>query len=159
MIYKKGKNINKSYEELIDDLAKIKKIVFTNGVFDILHIGHIKYLNTAAEKGNYLIVGLNSDLSVKKLNKVGKRPIINEVERAKILSCLYFVDLVIVFNEKTPEKLIKDIEPDIFIKGGDYRVKDLPEAQLVKSYGGKVIKGLFVEGKSSTGIISNLKIK
>ena len=109
MIYKKGKIIKKSYVKFLKDLTKNKKIVFTNGVFDLLHIGHIKYLKNAANNGNCLIVGLNSNSSVKQLNKSEHRPIVNEIERAEVLSCLYFVDYVIIFNEKTPEKVINDI--------------------------------------------------
>ena len=97
-----------------------------------MHIGHIRYLKNAAENGDCLIIGLNSNSSVKQLNKIGKRPIIDETERAEILSCLYFVDLVIIFNDKIPEKLIKDIKPDIYIKGADYKIDDLPEANIVK---------------------------
>jgi rfaE bifunctional protein nucleotidyltransferase chain/domain len=156
MIYKKGKIIKKSYVKFLKDLTKNKKIVFTNGVFDLLHIGHIKYLKNAANNGNCLIVGLNSDSSVKQLNKSEHRPIVNEIDRAEVLSCLYFVDYVIIFNEKTPEKLINDIQPDIYIKGGDYKVESLPETNIVRAYGGQVIAGLFVEGKSSTAIIKKL---
>ena len=123
-----------------------------------MHIGHIRYLKNAAENGDCLIIGLNSNSSVKQLNKIGKRPIIDETERAEILSCLYFVDLVIIFNDKIPEKLIKDIKPDIYIKGADYKIDDLPEANIVKSYGGQVIPGFWVKGKSSTTIVSKFEI-
>lgn len=149
--------VKQSYAEFLPRFTKSKKVVFTNGVFDLLHIGHIKYLKNASENGDCLIVGLNSNSSVKQLNKIGKRPIIDEIERAEILSCLYFVDLVIIFREKTPEKLIIDIKPDIYIKGGDYKIEDLPEAYIVKSYGGQVIPGFWVKGKSSTTIIAKLE--
>ena len=156
MFYKNGNNIDFSYKELPNDLIPDGKIVFTNGVFDILHIGHVEYLKNAATYGDFLIVGLNSNTSVKKLNKIGDRPIFDQDDRAKILSSLYFVDLVIIFNEVNPEKLIKTIKPNIYIKGGDYDIKNIPESQLVKSYGGEIIKGMYVNGKSSTSIISQL---
>ena len=156
MVYKDGHNINSSYKEVLNSLIPHSKIVFTNGVFDILHIGHIEYLKKAATFGDFLIVGLNSNLSVKKLNKGSERPIVDEDDRAKILSCLYFVDLVIIFNEANPEELIKNIKPSIYIKGGDYDVENIPETDLVKSYGGVIKKGLYVKGKSSSLIISQL---
>lgn len=156
MIYKNGNNINFSYKEVLNGLIPDRKIVFTNGVFDILHIGHVEYLKKAATYGDFLIVGLNSNTSVKKLNKTGDRPIVDQDDRAKILSCLYFVNLVIIFNETNPEELIKNIKPNIYIKGGDYDVKNIPESQLIKSYGGEIIKGLYVEDKSSSLIISKL---
>jgi len=156
MFYKNGNNINFSYKELLNNLTPDSKIVFTNGVFDILHIGHVEYLKNAAAYGDFLIVGLNSNLSVKKLNKASERPIVDEDDRAKILSCLYFVDLVIIFNEANPEELIKNIKPSIYIKGGDYDVENIPETDLVQSYGGVIKKGLYVKGKSSSLIISQL---
>lgn len=156
MFYKNGDHIDFSFKELLNDFMKCSKVVLTNGVFDILHIGHVEYLKKASTYGDFLIVGLNSNTSVKKLNKIGDRPIIDQDDRAKILSCLYFVDLVIIFNEANPEELIKTIKPNIYIKGGDYDIKNIPEAQLVKSYGGEIIKGMYVEGKSSSLIISKL---
>jgi D-glycero-beta-D-manno-heptose 1-phosphate adenylyltransferase len=156
LIFKKGNLIDTGYNDFLKTLDMNNKIVFTNGVFDLLHAGHIRYLKNASDNGDFLIVGVNSNVSVNKLNKVGKRPIIDELERAEILSCLFFVDIVIIFDETTPAKLIKSIKPNIYVKGGDYEIDNLPETKVVESYGGKVIKGIFVEGKSSTVIISKI---
>lgn len=125
-----------------------KKIVFTNGCFDILHVGHVKYLQKAKELGDILIVGLNSDSSVKKL-KGKNRPINNEDDRATLLSALFFVDFVVIFNEETPYKLIKELKPNILVKGADYKNKDVVGSDLVD----EVILIDFVKGKSTTGVI------
>ena len=156
MIYKNGFELKQNYNDFLSDLKNYPRIVFTNGVFDLLHIGHIRYLKNAAQKGDILIVGINSNSSVKKLNKKGDRPIIDETERAEIISSLYFVNFAIIFNEKNPKKLIQDIKPEIFVKGGDYKIESLEEAKIVKSYGGQVVIGLLVEGRSTTSIISKL---
>lgn len=133
-----------------------KKIVFTNGCFDILHTGHIKYLRDAARKGDILIVGLNSDSSVKKL-KGNDRPINTESDRAEMLCALEFVNYVAIFDEETPLELIKRIKPDILVKGGDYKGKLVVGAKEIEEYGGKVILIPFVKGKSTTNIISKIR--
>lgn len=143
-------------EEILKTIEKLKNenktIVFTNGCFDILHVGHVRYLKESAKYGDILIVGLNSDSSVKKL-KGESRPINNENDRAEILSALYFVDYIVIFNENTPENLLDEIKPDIYTKGADYTIETLPEAKTVLKNGGKVEFINLVEGKSTTNII------
>ena len=129
-----------------------KKIVFTNGCFDIIHVGHVRYLTAAKNFGDVLIVGLNTDESVKKL-KGESRPINNQEDRAEVLLGLKAVDHVIFFGEKTAENLIAEIKPDIYVKGGDYTLETLPEAKIVQSYGGRVELVNLVKGKSTTNII------
>jgi len=144
----------------INFLKKIKeenkKIVFTNGCFDILHVGHVRYLSKAKKLGNILIVGLNSDQSVKKL-KGDNRPINIFEDRAMLLSSLRFVDLVIIFEEKTPENLIKKIKPDILVKGGDYDIKDIVGYKTVIENGGEVKVLGFQDGYSSSNYINKIK--
>ena len=143
-------------EEILKTIEKLKNenktIVFTNGCFDILHVGHVRYLKESAKYGDILIVGLNSDSSVKKL-KGESRPINNENDRAEILSALYFVDYIVIFDENTPENLLDEIKPDIYTKGADYTIETLPEAKTVLKNGGKVEFINLVEGKSTTNII------
>ena len=134
---------------------KNKKIGFTNGCFDILHAGHVTYLEKAREKVDYLIVGINTDNSVKKI-KGPKRPIIHESDRARILCSLESVDAVILFNESTPIKLIKLIKPDILMKGDDYSKKNVVGAIEIQEWNGKVILIPIVKGKSTTKIINKL---
>ncbi|MBQ7198025.1 MAG: D-glycero-beta-D-manno-heptose 1-phosphate adenylyltransferase, partial [Selenomonadaceae bacterium] len=114
-----------------------KKIVFTNGCFDILHVGHVRYLTTAKSFGDVLIVGLNTDESVRKL-KGASRPINNQDDRAEVLLGLKAVDYVIFFGEDTAENLIAELQPDIYVKGGDYTLETLPEAKIVQAYGGQI---------------------
>ena len=133
-----------------------KKIVFTNGCFDILHVGHVRYLSKAKKLGNILIVGLNSDKSVKKL-KGDNRPINIFEDRATLLASLRFVDLVIIFEEKTPENLIKKIKPDILVKGGDYNIEDIVGYKTVIENGGEVKVLRFHEGYSSSNYINKIK--
>ncbi len=133
-----------------------QKVVFTNGCFDLLHQGHIHYLCEAAALGNKLVLGLNSDASVKTL-KGPLRPINNEKSRAEMLACFFFIDLVVLFEEETPEKLITVITPDILVKGGDYAVKDIVGAEHVLKNGGKVLPLSFMDGFSSTDIINKIK--
>lgn len=134
------------------------KIVFTNGCFDILHIGHIRYLQEAASLGDLLIVGLNSDASVKRL-KGPLRPINSQAERAEMLGALGFVDYVVIFDEDTPLELIKTIQPDILVKGQDYAPEQVVGKKEVEERGGKLVLVPFVEGKSTTGIIERMKKK
>ena len=131
---------------------KGKRIVFTNGCFDLLHLGHIRYLQEAADLGDVLIVGMNSDESVRQI-KGARRPILPEDDRMQVLAALGCVDYVVAFSELTPEKLIGELRPDVHVKGGDYRPEELPEAEVVKSYGGEVVIVDEVEGKSTTEFI------
>ena len=132
-----------------------KKIVFTNGCFDLLHVGHIKYLSKAKDLGDILIIGLNSDKSVKKL-KGNNRPINSFEDRAKLLAALKSVDLVIMFEEQTPENLIKEIIPDVLVKGGDYDIKEIVGYQTVIDNGGQVKTLSFYDGYSSTNYIDKI---
>ena len=147
-----------------EDLNKLlvslkgKKIVFTNGCFDILHIGHAKYLKESKKFGDILIVGLNSDASVKKL-KGKNRPINNEQDRAALLDELKSVDYVVIFEQESPVELLNIVKPDVYTKGADYTVDTLPEAGTVLKNGGKIEFIPFVEGKSSTNVIKNILSK
>lgn len=131
-------------------------LVFTNGCFDILHPGHIKILLTAAREGNKLIVGLNSDASVKRL-KGDKRPILNEQDRAMMLASQLFVDAVVIFEEDTPLNLITALMPDVLLKGGDYKEHEIVGADMVKSYDGQVIIVPLKDGYSTTRLIETIK--
>ncbi len=144
----------KSIPNLREEL-KNKKVVFTNGCFDILHVGHVRYLTAAKNFGDVLIVGLNTDESVKKL-KGETRPINNQDDRAEVLLGLKAVDYVIFFGENTAENLIAEIKPDVYVKGGDYTLDTLPESKIVQSYGGRVELVNLVAGKSTTNIIEKI---
>ena len=135
--------------------AEKKKIVFTNGCFDLLHVGHIRYLAQAKKLGEFLIIGLNSDSSVKEL-KGEDRPINSFEDRATLLSAIESVDLVIMFEEQTPENLIKDIVPDFLVKGGDYNIEDIVGYQTVVQNGGQVKTLSFYDGYSSTNYIDKI---
>lgn len=146
-----------------DLLEKIKtwkqaglKVVFTNGCFDILHLGHIDYLEKARNLGDKLVVGLNSDSSVKRL-KGAERPINPEYARARVLAALEFVDAVCVFEEDTPKSLIEKIFPDILTKGSDYTLENIVGADFVMGYGGEVKTIDLVEGFSTTKILDKVK--
>lgn len=133
-----------------------KKIVFTNGCFDIIHLGHIDYLSKAKDLGDILLIGLNTDDSVKRL-KGNNRPIKNQRERAVLLASLRFVDGIILFNEDTPYDLIKKIEPDILIKGSDYKKEEIVGADIIKNTGGEIITIDFLEGYSTTSILNKIR--
>ena len=133
-----------------------KKIIFTNGCFDIVHSGHVKYLQQAQELGDILIVGLNSDASVRRLKGVN-RPVNRAEDRLSVLAGLQSVDHIIIFNEETPINLIKKIKPDVFVKGGDYTLDGLPEAPAIKNMGGEVKIIPLLPGKSTTGILKRYK--
>lgn len=133
-----------------------EEVVFTNGCFDILHLGHVDYLEKASEKGNKLVVAINSDSSVKKL-KGENRPVNNEIARARLLAALGFVNAVTFFNEDTPQSVIEALEPDILIKGSDYNISNIVGAEFVLRNGGKVETIDLVEGYSTTQIINQLK--
>jgi len=130
-----------------------KKIVFTNGCFDLLHIGHVRYLEQAKSRGDVLIVGINTDLSVQKL-KGPTRPIQNENDRAEILASLKSVDHTVLFGEETPINLIKQIKPDVLVKGGDWAIQQIVGWDFVQSYGGQVESLQFIDGRSTTQIIA-----
>ena len=137
------------------ELRQNKKIVFTNGCFDIIHVGHVRYLTEAKSFGDILIVGLNTDESVRRL-KGNSRPINNQNARAEVLLGLKAVDHVIFFGEETAEALIAEIKPDIYVKGGDYTLETLPEAKIVQSYGGRVELVNLVAGHSTTNIVEKI---
>jgi rfaE bifunctional protein nucleotidyltransferase chain/domain len=143
----------KSISESLRRRGKI--LVFTNGVFDILHYGHVDYLTKAKKMGDILIVGLNTDSSVRKF-KGKNRPIQNEKDRARILDALKPVDYVVLFSEATPEKLIELIRPDILVKGADYKISEIVGAEFVKSRGGRVKRIKLQKGRSTTGIIRKM---
>ncbi len=135
-----------------------KTIVATNGCFDILHAGHVKYLEKAKSFGDVLIVALNSDKSVRKI-KGENRPVNNENDRAEILSALRSVDYVVLFDENSPINLLLKIKPDVYAKGADYNLDTLPEAKEITASGGRIEFISFVEGKSTTSIIEKMKNK
>ncbi len=134
---------------------KGKRIVFTNGCFDLLHAGHVKYLQKARSFGDLLVLGLNSDASVRRL-KGDKRPLIGEAERAHILAALDCVDFVVLFAEDTPLRLIETLKPAVLVKGGDYAPEGVVGKDVVESYGGRVELVEFVDGKSTTNIIEKI---
>lgn len=129
-----------------------KKIVFTNGVFDLLHVGHVRYLQEARSLGDALVIGVNSDASVKRL-KGPTRPVQTESDRAEILAALGAVDFTVIFTDDTPATLIEKVRPDILVKGGDWKIDQIVGAPYVQSYGGQVMSLQFVDGKSTTKII------
>ena len=133
-----------------------QKIVFTNGCFDLLHLGHLDYLEKAARLGDRLVVGLNSDQSVKIL-KGENRPIHGQETRARMLAVMEFVDAVVAFEEETPARLIEAVKPDILVKGGDYQLSEIVGADFVMARGGKVERIAFLEGHSSTGVIGRIR--
>lgn len=133
-----------------------EKIVFTNGCFDLIHLGHLKYLAKAKELGNFFIVAVNSDASVKRL-KGNHRPIKDENTRSSLLASLSFVDAVIIFNEDTPEELIKRVLPDVLCKGGDWPIEDIVGATTVLNNGGTVKSIPFVPGNSTTSLEQKIK--
>jgi rfaE bifunctional protein nucleotidyltransferase chain/domain len=147
-------------DELKEAVANCRKqnktIVATNGCFDILHIGHLHLLNQAKALGDILIVGINSDRSVNKL-KGAERPVVNENDRAQMVANLKAVDFVSIFDEDTALELLKSLKPDIYVKGGDYNLENLPEAEPVMSGGGKVKFVELAPRKSSTGLIDKIK--
>lgn len=135
-----------------------QRIVFTNGCFDILHTGHVRYLKAARSLGDCLAVGLNSDVSVRRL-KGPERPVNVEADRAEVLDALFAVDYVTIFDEPTAEDLIARIRPDVYVKGGDYTLDSLPEAKIVQQYGGRVAFVDLVPGRSTTKVIEKLRGK
>ncbi len=132
------------------------KTVFTNGCFDILHVGHVRYLTEARALGDRLVVGLNSDASVRAL-KGPNRPINSQEARREMLLALRCVDEVVIFEETDPCALIERLRPDVHVKGGDYRPEDLPEAAIVQAYGGEVVILSYHPGHSTTGLVAALQ--
>ncbi len=149
-----------SLKDLISRVKQLKKkkkrIVFTNGCFDILHLGHVRTLQRARSLGDVLVVGLNSDASVRRL-KGPERPVTPEAQRAEILGALSAVDCLVLFSEPTPLKLIQAVRPDFLVKGGDWKKKDIVGSGFVESYGGKVSSLPTVKGFSTTGLIGKIK--
>ena len=150
----------KTLPELLNALKSLKqkkkKVVFTNGCFDILHAGHVNYLAKAKSLGDILVIGLNSDSSVKKL-KGRSRPVVSQKNRAIVLGALWAVDFVVIFNELTPIKLIKAIKPDVLVKGGDWKKKDIVGSDFVESCGGKIRSLKYIKGLSTRGLIARIQ--
>ena len=153
-----SKILNSGNIEQVLTVARLtsKKIVFTNGCFDILHRGHVEYLAQASDYGDILILGLNSDASVRKL-KGPERPINSEQSRAITMASLKYVDFVYIFDEDTPFQLINQIQPDVLVKGGDYIIEEIVGYDIVTAKGGQVLTIPFVDGFSTTGIINKMK--
>jgi len=154
-----GKVIDrKNLKEIIfAEKQQNKKIVSTNGCFDILHVGHVRYLQESKKQGDILVVYLNSDASVKRL-KGESRPLNSESDRAEVLAALACVDYVVIFEEDTPCNLIEITKPDVHTKGGDYNPDNLPETQVIRKNGGELVFINFTEGKSTTATIEKMKL-
>ena len=145
-------------EQLTARIAKLPRpLVFTNGVFDILHRGHASYLAQARALGASLVVGVNSDASVRMLGKGDDRPINSEADRQALLAALESVDIVALFTEQTPVSLIEKIRPDIYVKGGDYEIDTLAETRLVKTWGGRAIAIPFLYERSTTSLLGKIR--
>jgi rfaE bifunctional protein nucleotidyltransferase chain/domain len=157
-----GGKVILSLEELLRVRAGLRaegrRLVFTNGCFDILHVGHVRYLADARALGDALLVAINSDASVRAL-KGANRPVMSEDERAEILAALSSVDFVTVFDDQSPRSLIAEVLPDVLVKGGDYRPEEIHGREEVERAGGRVLSLPFVEGASTTGIIERIRIK
>ena len=134
-----------------------KKVVFTNGVFDLMHLGHVDYLSKAKDCGHILVVGMNSDASVKTLNKGDARPLQDQHSRSMVLASLHFVDYVIIFDEETPYELIKALQPDVLVKGADYKTEQIAGHDIVLARGGEVKLIELVQGYSTTAIEKKIK--
>jgi len=130
-----------------------RKVVFTNGCFDLLHVGHVRYLKEARQQGDLLIVGLNDDESTRHIKGPG-RPLMLQEDRAEILAALECIDYVVIFSERTAERLVRILKPDIYVKGGNYKVEELPEAKVVAEYGGQVYLTSLTRGRSTTNLLS-----
>lgn len=135
--------------------ARDRHIVFTNGCFDVIHAGHVKYLEEAKTFGDILIVGINSDSSVRKI-KGSKRPVVKQQDRAAVIAALESVDYVVVFSQTTPLKLIRTIRPDVLVKGDDWRIDKIAGGDFVASYGGKVRAVSLLKGRSTSGLIETI---
>jgi rfaE bifunctional protein nucleotidyltransferase chain/domain len=145
-------------EQLAARLASLPRpLVFTNGVFDILHRGHVSYLAKARELGGSLVIGLNSDASARLLGKGPDRPLNAETDRACVLAALESVSLVTLFDEKTPVALLGEVRADLYVKGGDYDMEALDETRLVRSWGGQALAIPFVDGYSTTALVKRIR--
>jgi len=142
-------------EKLDAERKKGRRIVFTNGCFDIIHAGHVRYLRKARSLGDILVVGLNSDSSVRKI-KGGGRPVVGERDRAEVLSALDPVDYVVLFSDETPLRLIERIRPDVLVKGADWKEGEIAGAEVVKRHGGSVSRIRLARGRSTTEIIKRI---
>ena len=134
-----------------------RAVVWTNGCFDVMHVGHIRSLMAAAEQGDVLVVGLNSDASARRLGKGPDRPLNTELDRACVLAALESVSLVVVFDESTPVELLKRVRPQWYVKGGDYDIETLAETTLVRSWGGQSCALPFVDGHSTTALVRRIR--
>jgi D-glycero-beta-D-manno-heptose 1-phosphate adenylyltransferase len=143
-------------QRITEARANKKQIIFTNGCFDIIHPGHIEYLSKASDYGDIFILGLNTDNSIRKL-KGSDRPILNQHSRAIILASMFFLDYIVLFDEETPYNIIQSIQPDILVKGGDYKAENIVGYDIVTKKGGKVITIPLTEGFSTTNIIKKMK--
>ena len=148
-------SLNELLKVLVNDKKEGKKIVFTNGCFDILHRGHIEYLAQAADLADLMIIGLNTDNSVSRL-KGEDRPLQDETSRAISMAALQYVDYVVLFDEETPYDLIKSIRPDVLVKGSDYKIEDIVGYDILQKYGGKIKTIDFVDGYSTTKIVDKI---
>lgn len=137
--------------------VKSDRVVFTNGVFDILHMGHVSYLQQASKLGHRLIIGINGDASVKRLGKGGDRPLNTEANRAGVLAALRCVDAVVIFHEDTPLELISQLRPDVLVKGGDWSLDRIVGADVVTAGGGSVFSLPLVEGLSTTALLERIR--
>lgn len=147
-----------SAEEALSRIAALPKpVVFTNGVFDVLHRGHVTYLEQARALGASLVVALNTDASARRLGKGPDRPLNNQTDRAVVIAALESVSLVTWFDENTPLELISQLQPDVLVKGGDYDMRKLAETAVVESYGGKAVSIAFVDGYSTTALVSKIR--
>lgn len=147
-----------SRNEALERLGQLHKpIVFTNGVFDVLHRGHVTYLAQARALGGSLVLALNSDASARRLGKGPDRPLNNELDRAAMLAALESVSLVTWFDEDTPLELIGELRPDVLVKGGDYQMDKLAETAVVKAYGGRALAIPFVDGYSTTALVKKIR--
>ncbi|MFO0705913.1 MAG: D-glycero-beta-D-manno-heptose 1-phosphate adenylyltransferase [Nitrospira sp.] len=147
--------------QLLDRLDSLraggKQIVFTNGCFDLMHVGHVRYLQAARELGDLLVVGVNSDASVRSLNKAADRPIVPESQRAEVLAALGCVDVVVIFSEPDPHALIAAVQPDVLVKGGDWPVDRIVGRDIVEARGGTVRTIPLVPGLSTTALIHRIR--
>ncbi len=155
LLEKKIQNLRKLKNLILCLKAQRKKIVFTNGCFDLLHYGHVKYLQDARKKGDILVVGINSDTSVKRI-KGKPRPVVNEKDRLRLVAALESVDYIVLFKEDTPLKIIKFIKPDVLIKGADWNKNNIVGRDFVLSYGGRVSTIKFVKGYSTSNLIKKI---
>ena len=145
-------------EQLIERAAALPRpLVFTNGVFDILHRGHVSYLAQARALGASLVIGLNSDASARLLGKGPDRPLNTELDRACVLAALESVSLVTLFDEPTPVELLRQVKPDLYVKGGDYDIETLEETKWVRSWGGQAQALSFVDGYSTTALVGRIR--